>query len=237
MIRTSKAPVAWPVPWNAGQQVFFRPGDVIERGEFESDLAGDYGAGRVYSFQLSEAFAAGLLAVLRDSPDDAARLIEWEGLDSRAEKLAPDEAAAVTAARQTVSEHWPPYRVLAKRLERRRTMTPIAAFRRYCAGWEGEGLPKYEAGGDGFVTLDLMRRIDPVLVEAGGMFAYSLQYAADQEGNSAAPSKPVEGRRTSNSGPRKAAGKSRGKSGSRTRSSRSRPGSSRPSTSGSTAGD
>src|SRR4051812_34392056 len=110
MIRTSKKPVAWPVPWNKEQQIFFRPGDVIERGEFESDLSADYGAGRVFSFQLSEAFAEGLRAIMHDSPDDAEQLIAWERQASAGDKLEAEEAAAVEVARQTVTEHWAAYR-------------------------------------------------------------------------------------------------------------------------------
>jgi hypothetical protein len=235
MIRTSKKPVAWPVPWNAAQQIFFRPGDVIERGEFESDLSADYGAGRVFSFQLSEAFAEGLRAIMHDSPDDAEQLIAWERQASGGDKLEADEAAAVEVARQTVSEHWAAYRSLAKKLDRRRTMTPIAAFQRYCAGWEGEGLPDFVKGFDGRLTADAMGKLDPVLIEVGGMFAYSLQYGADEQGNSARPSKSDEGRSSSPSDASKGAGKSRGAAARKTRSSGSRQKPSRSSTSGSTA--
>ena len=242
MIRTSEAPVPWPVPWNDKQQFFFRPGDVVERGEFECELAADYRAGRVYPFQLEVAFAAGIKALLPERPDDAAAILDWQAQEAAGEELAPDEAAALAKAREEVGLHWPPYAALLKQIERRKGMVPIAAFRRYCSGWEGEGLPPYEKGLDGLVTLGAMRKLDALYHDAGGLFAYQLQYLTEpseddpgDRGNSGRPSKSGEGPKISTSDAPRKGGGSPAKSGSRTRSSRSRSPSSRSSTSGSNA--
>src|SRR4051812_20043043 len=110
MIRTSKAPVSFPVPWNKAQVLYFRPGDIWERGEFEADMTGLHRAGQVYAFQLREAFEAGVVALLKGSPEDASQIVEW----SQAEEsdLSPDEAASLAVAREAVAEHWPAYRAL-----------------------------------------------------------------------------------------------------------------------------
>lgn len=224
MIATSKAPVAFTLPWRKGPgaSVFqVRPGDVIERAELEAEIAGEHRAARVYRFELDAAFEAGVKALLADRPDDAAQLIEWLGHESAGEALEPQEAALLREARDTLAEHWPAYRALRSRQERRNALTPVVAFRRFVCGWEGEGMPAYAAGPDGLVPLDLMAQLDPLAVQAAGAHAYSLLYAGGSEKNSASPSPSDEGRKTSTSDSRRGAGKSTAKRGSKTRSSRS----------------
>lgn len=232
MIRTSKAPVAWPVPWLKGQVFFFRAGGIDERAEFEAVMAGECRAGNVYPFQLSAAFAEGVRALLHDDPEGAARLI---GIDlaaatlERGKKLPADEAAAHAEVRELLTEHWPAYRVLVAREARRNELAPVVAFRRFCEGWKGDGLPEFKKDVFGEVDPEVMRELSGLAIKGGGAFAYSLLYATGEEveKNSERPLSSGKGRTTSSSPRRKAGGKSTAKSGRRTPSSSSRAGRSR----------
>jgi hypothetical protein len=241
MIRTSKAPVPWPVPWKKGQCFFFRPGGVIERGEMEAELSGELLAPRVFPFQVDEALERGLRAVLTDESDIAAILdlvaAEREAAEA-GEELSEDDRAALQEARAQVAQLYPPYRQLVRKAERRKELTPIAAFRRYCAGWEGEGLPEYRKALDGSVPDDLLEEVEPLIIQASGLFAYNLQYGRGQEKNSKAPSSSDASPEASSSDESKGVGEPESSSGEKkkTRSSSSRRGRSRSSTSGSSAG-
>lgn len=232
MIRTSKAPVRWPVPWDKDRIFLFRAGDVAERAEFEAVLAGECRAGSVFPFQLSAVFAEGVQALLADDPDGAARLIQIEraeyGLEP-GEKLDPLELAALEEVRELLTVHWPAYRTLVAREARRAELAPVVAFRRFCAGWEGEDLPEYKTGPDGEVTPEAMIGVPALILKAGGAFAYSLLYGRGEEveKNSERPLSSGKGRTTSPSRRRRAAGTSPGGGGSKTRSSSSRSGRSR----------
>lgn len=233
----SKTPVPWPVPWIPGQKFFFRVGDVIERSNLEAELAGEHRAGRVYNFELEMAFGQGIETLLKDSPDDAAQLAQLQQAAAAGDELAIAEAAQLEQARDLLAEHWPPYRALKAKLERRNGLIPILAFRRFCTGWEGEGLPVFARGPDGLVTMECMAAVEPLAITAAGSFAYSLLYGGDKESekNSGPPSKSGGDRKTSASATPRGAGKSAGTAGRKTRSSRSPRRSSRSSTSGSTA--
>jgi hypothetical protein len=216
MITASKAPVPWVVPWNNKQRLFFRAGDVIERSEFEGEIAGEHGAGRVFDFQLNAAFIQGVETLLQDTPDDAAQIREWAQTAAAGDTLQPEEAAALAEAKDTVLTHWPPYRALSKQLGRRNQLLPVLAFRRYCTGWEGEGLPEFAKAQDGQLSLEVMGQLDDFLLRSGGAYAYSLQYGGGQEKNSARPLSSGKGRKTSASRKPPAGGKSPGKPGSKT---------------------
>jgi hypothetical protein len=230
MIRTSKAPVPWKVPWREERTYFIRAGDPMERADIEADLAGDCRAGPVYGFELEAAFAQGVDFLLSETPDYAAHLKELAAAEAaleHGEKMPPDEAALLEAARETLSEHWPAYRALVRRDERRHQFFPLLAFRRFCAGWEGDEMPEYRPGLDGLVPLDLVSEIPGLEMKAAGAFAVSLLYASgrDKEGNSARLSSSAESRKTSSSRAGGKAGRSPASASSRkTPSSRSRPG-------------
>lgn len=253
-------PVAWSPPWLpegvAQRRYLFRPGSVMDRARIEADLSGECRAGQVYGFQLQAAFAEGVKALLADSPDYAAQLIELASAEAAldpGERLPPEEEAALSQARETLTESWPAFRALIAQEERRNQFAPIIAFRRLCVGWEegapapvGEGdeaqeqrppvLPPFARGVDGMVTLDAMDQVPSLELRAGGLFAFSNLYGGPQAKNSAAPSQSDRGRPTSNSDKPQRAGRSAGRSGKKTPSSPPRTGRSRPSTSGSTAG-
>ncbi|MEA3033152.1 MAG: hypothetical protein QOH86_1168 [Sphingomonadales bacterium] len=229
MIRTSKAPVAWPVPWREGVKYFFRAGDVIERSEFEAELAGEHRADVVYPFEFAAAFADGVNALLADSPGMAAELIalaQAEAALAPGEKMPAEETADLEAARDLVTQHWPAYRQLVAQDVRRQKVAPTIAFRRYCTGWEGKDMPDFANGADGMVALDALAKLSGLDLKAGGAFAFQLQYGRgkDLEKNSVRPSSPAEGRKTSRSPRPKAGGTSRARGGSKTRSSPRRAG-------------
>jgi hypothetical protein len=241
MIRISKAPVAWPVPWDDGRRYFFRAGDVLERADFEAELAGEHRAGNVYPFEYAAVFAEGVRALLADSPDQAAQLIELAQSEAALEKdetLPAEDVAALAQARELLEQYWPAYRALTGRDERRHEIAPVLAFRRFCTGWEGEGLPDFALGADRQVSLETMAALPSLDIKAGGSFAYRLLYGrgGDAEKNSDGPLPSGKGPTTSPSPGPKGAGRSRVPARpKRTRSSGSRPGRSTSSTSGSTA--
>jgi hypothetical protein len=279
MIRTSKAPVAWPVEWRPGVQYFFRAGDVIERAQFEGELAGEFGAASVYCMEKLAMFAEGVAALLADRPDYAAQLVEMDRADmalKQGERLPPEEAAAIVQARELVRQHYPPYRAVIVQEEQRHSVTPVAAFARYCTGWDDaepgkvaeargwlaaeapdandypllsaaaksekteiadlaqtlvdEALPEFTLGPDGKVSVDLLTKLPPLELKAGGMFAYRLQYGrgGEVEKNFMRPLSSGKGRKTTPSTTRKGGGRSQAKSGSGTRSTSSRRGRSKP---------
>lgn len=241
MIRISKEPVRWKVPWDDSRCYFFRAGDVLERADFEAELAGEYRAGTVYPFQYSLAFAEGVRALLADSPDQAAQLIELEQSEAAlqlGESLPAEDVAALAQARELLDQYWPAYRALTGRDERRHEIAPVLAFRRFCTGWEGEGLPEFALGADRQVSLETMAALPGLDIKAGGSFAYRLLHGrgGETEKNSDGPLPSGKGPKTSPSPKRKAGGGSKGpatRTG--TRSSGSRPGRSTSSTSGSPA--
>lgn len=235
MIRTTKAPVAWPVPWADGQAHFMlRAGDVIERGEFEADLS-ELGAGRVFDFQLEEAFLSGVEALLAGDTDAIGRIRDISAAMASEDTITPDDQALMDGTRELVKQHWPAYAILMKQVSRRGELIPTLAFQRFCTGWEGEGFPEYRKGIDQLVTLECIGEVPPILVRLAGMRAYQMLWATGQEKNFEAPLPPVKSPRPSKSGTREKGGSSRARSGRKTPSSSSRRGASPSSTSGSTA--
>lgn len=240
MIRTTKAPFAWTVPFGKGGTVFMlRAGDVIERGEIEADLA-ELGAGRVFDFQIEEAFDAGLSALLKDHPDHLARVREVAAAQAAlgpGEQLPMDEQGLLDGAREIVKANWAPFRSLIGQASRRNELVATLAFQRFCTGWKGEDLPDYRTSIDGRVDLEVMAQVPPVLIRLAGLRAYQALYATDQEGNSGRPLRSDKSRKPSNSGSSRKAGSSGKRSGGKTPSRRSRRGASTSSTSGSTAAE
>jgi hypothetical protein len=186
MIRTSTAAVAWPVPGFPDTHFMIRAGDVIERGELEADLT-ELGADRVYDFQLKEAFEAGVAALLKDSPEDAERVLGIAAMVEEEAILPPEDRALLDTAIAAVQTHWPAYRALKKQAALRNELIPTLAFQRFCSDWKGKDLPAPKKGMDGRVTLEVMQEIPSYLLRAAGMRAYQLLWTVGSAGNSARP--------------------------------------------------
>lgn len=231
MIRLNKASVAFPIPWASDVHFMLRAGDVIERGELEADLA-EHRAGRVFDFQLTEAFESGCDALLDGRPEDMERIREAVAAEQDGETLSKEDAAGLALAREAVQSSWPPYRTLTAQAARRNELVPTLAFQRFCTGWAGEGLPDFEKSPDGLVSLEVMGRIEPVLLRMAGMRAYQMLYSTGEEKNSEPPLQSDKSPRPSTSDKSKKVGKSAKTTGRKTRSSTSARGSSRSSTSG-----
>ena len=239
MIRTSKAPFPFPLPWDKDVTFMIRPGDLMDRGELESVLA-DLSASPVYDFQLAAAFEEGVRVLLAEAPEDAERLLEIAAADEALEleeKLAPEEAAALSDAREAVRKAWPAYRHLLAQAARRNELLPTIAFQKFVTGWQGNDMPDFRKGIDGLLSLDVMGDIAPIAIRAVGFRAYQALYAASSAKNFVPPSPSDESPAPSESDKPAKAGSSTKRSGNKTRSSRSRAASSQSSTSGSTAGD
>lgn len=240
MIRTSKRPFPFPLPWDHDQVFMIRAGDVIERGEVEAELA-EHGASGVFGFQLREAFEQGVVALLGEA-ESAAPLLEVAAAEAEGLDLSAEDRAALDAAREAVRKAWPAYRNLLRQDALRRELCPTIAFQRFVTGWQGEGLPPFVKGPDGLPPLDLIASLNPMAVRMVGMACYQALYAAGEEGNSAPPLPSDKSLAPSQSDKPAKDGSSRQRStvsqkssGTRTRSSSSRKGSSSRSTSGSAA--
>ncbi len=223
MIRTSKKPVAWPLPWDSEVQIMLRAGDVIERGEFEA-LLSENGAGRVFDFQLREEVVRGAESLAADDTEALNRVRECLAAEEASEELTVADADFLSTVRELLQRNWGPYRVLLARSARRNELIPTLAFQHFCTGWSGKDLPAFKKGIDGLVSLDVVGQLDEMIVRVAGMEAYRQLYAAGQEKNSEGLSLSGESPEASSSNTSKAAGSSEKTGGRKTRSSRSRPG-------------
>lgn len=214
MILTSTTQtVPFTPPWVEGtpQAVTFqlRAGSIIERGQMEAELSGEYQAGKVWAFELAAAIKSGLLALLGDDPDvgHLIELFEMEGGDE-ASQLSDADRQRLVEVRGILGQHWPEYRALLAQIERRREIAPIVALRRFCTAIEG--VKTFERNRQGLVTDATLAQLDPLVMMAAGNRAFSLQYGGDQEGNLSQPSSSDDGQPTSSSDePSKAVGKSK----------------------------
>jgi hypothetical protein len=172
-----------------------RAGSVIERGQMEAELSGQYRAGRVFGFELRAAILSGIGALLADDPDQDA-LIGLLSAEGEGEALSDSDARLLTDARGVLAEHWPEYRDLLAQMERRREIAPIVALRRFCTGWEnctndaGKPAP-FSRGIDRLVSDAALGGLSALELMSAGNRAYSLQYASGEEGNSPRP--PLSG--------------------------------------------
>lgn len=221
--------------WLKGQPgapvYLLRRGDVLERASLEAELTGEYQAGRVFSFELLEAFTGGVKALA--DPDDHERLIALAHAEAGgADDLALDEKQLLADAKAELARYWPAFRDLTARMNRRREFAPLLAFRRFCVGWENVSAP-FSRGHDGLVAPEALIRLDPLELASAGHQAYGYLYPGDQEGNSEQPSPSDESPLPSTSdAPPPAAGTSTGSGGKKTPERRSRRGSGASSTSG-----
>lgn len=228
MIRLTTQPRPFTAPWHKngeGPVFMIRAGGVSERELFEADLAGEYNAGPVLSFEMAAAFSAGIETLLADAPDQLAALRELRAaaaevaehnaeVANRAEALPEEERPAfieqegrklsdvdrqgLEEAERIVRDHWPDYAALHRRRARRQALVPLLAFRQFCSGWTGLKA-ECEIGPDGLVTEASAGAVPAMDMKAAGYHAYTLLYATGDEGNSARPSPSVRGRRTSTS--------------------------------------
>lgn len=190
MIATSKGPHKWPVPWRLGDSpapaFYFRAASVIERSEFEAELAGEHRAGQVFPWALDEAFEAGLTALLGEDADGIADLVQLAAQDRAGEDLGPEEAARLEEASDLIEQHWPPYRRLLAQAQRRNAVAPVLAFQWFCAGWDGQAVD-YATGFDGKVKPELLNDLDPMELRGAGLYAFNLQYMTSAEKNLGPP--------------------------------------------------
>lgn len=219
---SSKDAVRFTPGWQQGDGApvyLLRAGSVIDRAQLEAELAGEHNAGRVFAFELMEAFRTGVLQLL-GSGDDAGQVLAIAAAEMAlqpGEKLPDDEARTLAEARDVLAQHWPDYRAIRSRQSRRQEMAPLLAFRRFCIGWENVSAP-FTRGPNGLVTDEALGQIDPLELIAAGGHAFGLLYPTDQEGNSQRPSQSGDGPKISKSdAPSKAVGKSPARGGRKTR--------------------
>lgn len=234
MISASKFEPFTP-PWLEGKDdapVYrIRAGNVFERGNLEAELSGTHRAGRVFGFEMIDAFQQGIVNLLADDPERET-LVALVLQDAAGETLAEADRQTLIRARDVLAEHWPDYAALVAQSERRRELAPILAFRRFCVGWENVAA-EYRRGSDALIPMDVLATVDPLEMLAAGNYAYGLLYAAGQERNFPQPSKSDAAPETSPSaGSSKEDGTSGASAGRKTPGSRSRRGSGRSSTSG-----
>lgn len=182
---------------------YLRPGSVIERDMLEAELAGDYRAGSVFRSDIARAFDEGIMTLMANDPGRdtvlaiaaANRALEEENAEAEKAKgreltlderqmLPIGERQILAGVRETLSEHWPEYRELVARTNRRRQMLPIVAFRRFCTGWDNlaEARP-FAVGPDKLITLAVAGSIPALLMKMAGLEAYRMLYASDQAKN------------------------------------------------------
>jgi hypothetical protein len=228
MIRLTTQPRPYTAPWHKdgkGPVFMIHAGGVTDREMFEADLAGEYNAGPVTSFEMDAAFSEGLAVLLADSPAQLAELHELRAAEreivehnnevaNRAQSLPePDRAdfvklesrelpaadrQALEEADRIVRDHWPDYAALHRRRARRHAMVPLLAFRQFCSGWTGLK-SECDIGPDGLVTEASAKAVPAMDMKAAGYHAYTLLYAVEDEGNSARPSSSEKGPATSTS--------------------------------------
>lgn len=210
-----------------------RGGDTIERGIMEGELAGPpYMAREVFPWEFTTALRTGVETLLAGD-DGLDEILDLINSAAQGDERGLDEAQKqkLQQVRTIMAEHWPDYSALVACDQRRRTIAPIVAFRRYCVGIEGNA--SKEAGTvdfkrdalTGLVSDDTLKQVDPLLLTFAGNEAFLLQYGGGHVKNSERLSKSGENPRTSGpAGTSTAAGSSAKTPGKKTRASRSRRG-------------
>jgi hypothetical protein len=219
-----------------GPKFHLRGGDTIERGIMEGELAGPpYMAREVQPWEFTIALRAGVETLLAGD-DGLGEILDLINAAAQGGDRSLEEAQRqkLNQVRAIMAEHWPDYASLVATDQRRRTIAPIVAFRRYCVGIEGNA--SKEAGPvdfkvdvlTGFVSDDTLKQVDPLLMTFAGNEAFMLQYGGGQVKNSERLSKSGENPQDSKPAAQsKAAGSSAKKPGQKTRASSSRRGRSR----------
>lgn len=195
-----------------------RAGSVLERELLEAELASEYRADRVMSYDLDGAARAGVRAIA--SPDVAAHIIGLLDAEAAAtdegQALDPTDIQTLAEARRVLSEHWPEYKMLVAQIARRNTITPVIAFQRFCVEWRGRDAV-FAVDQFGRITDDALASVPSFELRSAGFEAYRMLYAGGAEKNSVAPSSSSDDRKISPAAAgSKAAGKLLAKRGTKT---------------------
>lgn len=153
-----------------------RAGSVIERELLEAELAGEYRAGRVWPFEVAEELCNAFRAIAAEDAEELAELAQRELAHATlgGEALSAAEQATLDSCRQLAIEHWPDYAALVAQMQRRETLLPVLAFRRFCTGWQNVGAEFKRSAG--FVADASMRALKPLHIRGAGIEAYNLLY-------------------------------------------------------------
>ncbi|WP_313737209.1 hypothetical protein [Sphingobium yanoikuyae] len=173
---------------------YIRAGDIIERQLMEAELSGPaYNAGEIWPWEKHGALIDGISAF---AGEDTAHLIALAETAAKGELVDPAEIQLLQQVTQTIAQHFPAYRALVEREERRRAVLPMVAFCRYCVDWENvEGRPV--RGINGQIDPATLTTIEPLLLRVAGMEAYDRQYGLSARKNSDAPLKSGDDQETS----------------------------------------
>lgn len=149
-----------------------RRGDVVDRASIEAKLAGECNAGGVSAGQIAAAFAAGIETLMAgDVGADA--ILRLRLREDRGQRLTPEELGALAGAREVLTEHWPSYRALMLRMERRRLVLPVVAFSHLCVGWTGLTV-EYRRWPSGRIDPWALNAVPVAEIGAAGHRAYTL---------------------------------------------------------------
>lgn len=182
--------VEFTVPWRVSDPTApkfrFRAGSVIERGQMEAELSGVHNAGRVAGFELRQATRKGVQTLFANDPDldRLLAIVEAEG-EGEPNGLSEEDQLLVPELHKLLNEHWPEYRDLIARANRRREIAPIVALKRFCVGIEGIGNGDkpivFARGRDGTVAESTLVSLDSMEMLVAGNRCYALQYGIGEE--------------------------------------------------------
>lgn len=200
----STALQSWQAPWAndaTDPKYYFKPATVEERELFEAEAAA-FRAGRVFPWDLTNAFFDGLRELLPDEPEIVDLFGDIHTRDSDGEAVTAAELVELHEVTDALTQYWPAYRKLVDQAARREAIMPVLAVRRFLRGWEqvldSEGQPApLKRGLDGRVAEECMQRMDTITIRSLGLNIYNYLYAVSAEKNSVPPSKSVSVRKTS----------------------------------------
>lgn len=173
-----------------------RAGTPVERELLEAQLAGEYGAGTVWPWDIHDALVRGVETLLPEG--EGAELIALIRADFANALEGDEDKRKLAEVKRLLKLHWPEYRTLCMQMETRSALVPLLAFARFCVGWRNVDAPMAR-GIDQCLTPVALAAIDSLQLRAAGLKAYDLQYAGSAEKNSAAPLKSGADPKTSNS--------------------------------------
>ena len=189
---SAKQPIRWQADWDVksedGAVFYYRAATVTERELFEAEAAG-YRAGRVFPWDLTNQFFAGLAALLTEDPESVDRMAEVHRRSVYGEELTPAEQAELDQVADALVQHWPGYRLLIEQAARRDAIMPVLAVRRFVTGWDNvlDGAGNTVActrGMDGMVTEGSLSAVPPITLKRLGMEIYGNLYATGEAKNS-----------------------------------------------------
>jgi len=186
----------WIDPGPTAPVYLIRAGTPIERELLEAEMAGRYGAGTVWPWDIQAALIAGIQKLA--SEGDRAELIALVQADFAGAVEGEEDRRKLIELKSVLRAHWPDYQDICMRMETRNAIVAPLAFAMFCVGWEN-AKADFATGIDGRVTPHAMKDIDPLHLRAAGMRAYDLLYVGSAEKNSDALWKSGDGPRTSDS--------------------------------------